>query len=180
MARVPQAKRYAQAAFDFAREQSALEAWLKDLQRAREVLGETSLRAYLEHPKVRLAEKFTILDTLLKGLNPGVVNLVRLLTARRAIAAIGPIGAEFQRLQDAYLNRERAEVVTAVPLSEAQRGQVAGRLSSLLGKEVILTARVDPAVLGGVIARVSDRVIDGSIRGRLEGLRKSLVEAAGR
>ncbi len=179
MPRTPTASRYAQAAFEIARDSGAIDAWADDLQRAQEVVGVGDIRAYLEVPKVSFASKMEVLRTSLSGLNPLVVNLVAILTARNKVGLLPSIAEAYQRLTDDHLNRVRAEVVTAVPMEDQQRDRLAGQLAELLGKEVAITTSEEPEVLGGMIARVGDRIIDGSIRGRLRGLRRSLGSASG-
>lgn len=77
---------------------------------------------------------------------------------------------------DAHQGRERAEVVTAHPLEDQQRERLGRWLSQLRGKEVVLTSREDPEILGGLVVRVGDGLIDGSTKGRLEAMRKGLAE----
>ena len=179
MPRRPTAKRYALAAFEIARDSGQIEGWARDLQTAREALQDETLRAYLELPKVTVERKTEGLRNALGGVNPLVVNLLALLTSRRSLGLLPRIVDGYQRLMDAHLNRERAEVATAVPLEREQGERLTQQLSQLLGKEVILTSRVDPEVLGGLVARVGDKIIDGSARGRLLALRKSLTEVRG-
>ncbi len=176
MPRRPTAKRYALAAFQIARESGQLESWARDIETAQQAIQDPSLRAYLELPKVTIERKTDSLRTALPGANPLLLNLMALLTSRRSLGLLPRIVSEYQRLMDAHLNRERAEVATAIPLEREQSDRLAQQLRQLLGKEVILTSRVDPEVLGGLVARVGDRMIDGSARGRLMALRKSLAE----
>ncbi|MDO8750477.1 MAG: F0F1 ATP synthase subunit delta [Dehalococcoidia bacterium] len=179
MARRPTAKRYALAAFQIARESGQLESWAKDLGAAQQALQNPALRAYLELPKIRIEHKIETLRTALAGVNPLALNLMSLLTSRASVGLLPRIVDEYQRLMDAHLNRERAEVATAIPLEQEQSNRFTQQLRQFLGKDVILTSRVDPEVLGGLVARVGDRIIDGSARGRLMALRKSLSEARG-
>ena len=179
MPKGPTAKRYAQAAFAIARDAGEIEGWLEDLQLARETLGDETLRMYLEGPKVALGQKVQVLRTALGNVRPLVLNLVALLTSRYALGRLPQIVVEYQRLVDAHFNRERAEVVTAVPLEDQQQERLSRQLAQLLGREVVITTRVHPEVLGGLVARVGDRIIDGSVRGRLTDLRKSLSEVSG-
>jgi F-type H+-transporting ATPase subunit delta len=83
--------------------------------------------------------------------------------------------SEYQRLLDESQGRERAEVTAALDLDEAQRARLGRQLSTLLDKEVVLTARTDEEVIGGVLVRIGDRIIDGSARGRLRSLRQSVL-----
>lgn len=177
MPRRPTAKRYAIAAFGIARESAQLEKWATDLRQAQETLQDEAVLAYLELPKVALERKMEGLQAALDGVHPMVLNLLVLLTSRSSLQLLPAIVAEYQRLMDDHYNRERAEVVTAIPLEAPQRERVTRRLSQLLEKEVVLTTRVNPGVLGGMVARVGDRMIDASLRGRLLALRKSLGEA---
>ena len=179
MARVPTAKRYAQAAFEIARETGQIDRWAEDLGLARETLQDATLRAYLEMPKLPLDRKIRMLRDSLDSLQPLALNLVALLISRNALGLLPGIATEYQRLVDVHLGRLRAEVVTAVPLEDQQRERLGRHLTQLLSQEVVLTTRVDPDVLGGLVARVGDRLIDGSTRGRLRALRKSLTEAGG-
>ena len=149
---------------------------MQDVQRAQEALEDDTLRTYLELRKVRLASKVDVIRETLSGMNPLAQNLIGLLVSRDAVALIPQIVEEYQRLMDAHLGRERAEVVTAHPLDYQQMERLGRWLGQLLGKEVILTSREDPDVLGGLVVRVGDRLVDGSTKGRLEAMRKDLAE----
>ena len=177
MPRRPTAKRYAQAVFEIARDSGQLERWTRDLQTAQQALQDASLRAYLELPKLSIQRKMESVRTALGGANPLALNLMALLTSRGSLGLLPGIVDEYQRLVDVHLNRERAEVATAIPLEQELGDRLTQQLRQLLGKEVILTSRVDAEVLGGLVTRVGDRIIDGSVRGRLMALRKSLTEA---
>ena len=179
MARLTTAKRYAQAAFAIAREEGRIEAWLEDLRRAQEALSDESLRSYLDLAKIGLERKLELLRKVLEGIHPLTFNLIGLLASRGGLGVLPGIVTEYERLLDIHLGRERAEVVTAVPLSEQQQDQAARQLGQLLGKEVTLASRVDDAVIGGIVTRVGDRIIDTSTRGRLAALRRSLVVLPG-
>ena len=77
---------------------------------------------------------------------------------------------------DAHRGIERAEVVSAVPLDDAQRDNVADMLARTSGKEIRLSTRVDPEILGGMVIRVGDRVMDGSARTRLQSMRREMAQ----
>lgn len=179
MARRPTAKRYALAAFEIARDSGQIESWARDIQMARVALQDGALRAYLEVPKITVGRKTEGLRAALGNVNPLVVNLLALLTSRGSLGLLPAIVDEYQTLMDAHFNREQAVVVTAVPLEQQQGERLSQQLARLLGKEVVLTARLDPEVLGGLVVRVGDRIIDGSARGRLMALRKSLTDVRG-
>jgi F-type H+-transporting ATPase subunit delta len=176
MAGAPKARRYARAAFDIAVGEDRLEGWLQDILRAQEALEDDTLRTYLELRKVVLTSKVDVIRETLSGISPLVQNLIGLLVSRDAVGLLPQIAEEYQRLMDAHLGRERAEVITAHPLEDQQRERLGRWLGRLLGKEVVLTSREDPEVLGGLVVRVGDSIIDGSTKGRLEAMRKDLAE----
>ena len=179
MPRGPTSKRYAQAAFDIARDADQIEGWLEDIRLAWEALQDEALRVYLEAPQAPFDQKVEVLRNAMSNLHPMLVNLVALLTSRNALRLLPGIVAEYQLLVDAHLSRQRVDVITAVPMEDQQEERLRRQLALLLGKEVILTTSVDPEVLGGLVARVGDRIIDGSTRGKLVELRKSLAEVPG-
>ena len=175
MPRQPTSKRYAQAVFQLAQERNALDAWQGDLMSVVETLSGEELLGYLEAPRVNLSQKVALLQQALPNVDALLRNLAGLLTQRDSLRLLPEIALEYQGLLDAHYGRERAEVVTAVSLSNQQERQVADYLTNVIGKEIILTSRVDTEVLGGLVARVGDRIIDGSTRTRLQELRTSLA-----
>jgi F-type H+-transporting ATPase subunit delta len=109
--------------------------------------------------------------------NPLVIKLVLLLATKGKLAALDDIAEEYQMLVDNYRGIEGtaiAEVTTAVPLDEDYQLKIAQRITEIIGKPVLLRPKVDPAILGGIIIRVGDKLIDGSIRSKLAALRKDL------
>lgn len=179
MPHAPTAKRYAQAAFQIAQERDEIDQWADELQASLAVVEDATLRTYLKLPKVRIADKLKAIQETLGNINPLVRNLVGLLASRNAIELYPRVVAEYQRFVDGHRNRERAVVMTAVPLDSQQEERLRQQLSKLLDKEVILSTQVEPQILGGLVARVGDRMVDGSTRGRLLDLRKSLMAPVG-
>jgi F-type H+-transporting ATPase subunit delta len=174
MARVA-AKRHAQAAFEIALERNELQVWRDDLERLAEAVKDPTLFTFLESPGIHLDEKVRILRDGLEGLNPLVVNLALLLVSRGRLGLLNDIVLEYGRLVDEDRGVAHAEVATAVTLEPEERDKLAGRLSDLVGREIVLTTRVDPAIVGGLVARVGDKLIDGSTKSRLHALRVSLM-----
>lgn len=169
------ARRYAEAIFELARDRGDFDLWLRELRQASALFQDARLRTALTSPALGRDEKLRILDAQLPGLSAQAHNLLRLLVARERLGRLPDILEEFQRLVDRHRGVERAEVVTAVPIGEREQHLLAQRLSQFTGKHVVIRTRVDPSIMGGVIARVGDTLIDGSVRGRLEALRRRLV-----
>ena len=170
-------RRYAQVAFSLALENEGVERWETDLKRVRTVLSDHDVVALLSAPQVPEQVKLNGVATLLPDVAPLVRNMVNVIVLRGDIDKFNQVTESFQGLADDHRGIARAEVVTAVPLDEARKKRVADGLASLVNrKQVVLTETQDPAILGGVIARVGDRLIDGSTRTRLHRLKNELVE----
>jgi len=168
------AKRYAQAAFALAQESGAIAAWRSDLEDIAQVLSESQAAAWFASSKVSFEERSAALGRVLE-IQPLAMNLARLLVFRGRARQARAVANAFAAIADAAEGIEDAEVVTAVALDQAQRENIVAQLSAAFGKRIRLTARVDPAVIGGIVVRVGDRQIDGSIRTRLRQLRRELA-----
>ena len=169
------AARYAEAAFAVARREERIDDWLAALERAAEVFQDRRAEQYLTSPVVPPDRKMAALAELLPDVAPAVRNFLGILARRDRLELVPEIAAYFRRLTNEHYGIAVAQVTTAVPLDAAQRELVATRLSARIGKRVILEEQVDPSILGGVVAQIGDDVIDGSVRGRLERLRRSLT-----
>jgi F-type H+-transporting ATPase subunit delta len=106
---------------------------------------------------------------------PTSLNLALLVVQRDLVSLMPNIAAELQKMVLAYHNQAVAEVTTAAPLDESQTALVKQALERKTGKTILLQTQVQPEILGGVVARVGDQVIDGSIRQRLQALRRQLL-----
>ena len=168
MPRAASARRYAQAVFEIALDKDDLEVWTDDLTVLARALENEELSGLLDAPQVPGPYKVEAIKESLGGsVGPLAQNLASLLPA---------ILDEFERLLDARRGIEPAEVVTAVSLDVKQQQSIEEILLRITGKEVRLTARVEQGILGGLIARVGDSVIDGSTRAKLTAMRQELVE----
>ena len=173
------AKRYAQAAFAVALAQGEPERWLGDLRSLSDLVANHEAAALLQSDRVPNAEKDKLLEAALPGAAPGVLNLARLLVAKRRIGLAEQVREEFSDLLDEHEGRARATVTTAVPLSDGQKAEIAARLGRITGKKVSVDEAVDPNILGGLVARVGDTLIDGSTRSRLVAMKRSLQGSGG-
>jgi len=170
-------KRYAQAVFEIASEAGELERWQSDLEKMVQTVKDEDIRTFLESPKVYFEAKSKLLSEHMKEVNPLVLNLVLMLISRGRLNIIGEIAAEYQRLLKNSLGIELAEVTTAVPLSKEDEQKLARQLGRIVGKKVEIKADINPGIIGGFIARIGDRLLDGSTRGKLAALKKELVGA---
>lgn len=173
------ARRYAQAAFELALEKDELDMWSDDLDYLVQAMETQEFSEILDAPQVTVAHKIKLIDETVGGsINPLTRNLLALLASRNSAGLLSDILDAYQGMLDAHRGIERGELVSAVPLSAEQQSKVEAMLKDMVGKDISLTVRVDPEILGGIVARVGDRVIDGSTRTKLEGLRRELVQQA--
>jgi len=170
------ARRYAEAAFQLASRDDTLDGWAADLATAVDLVGDPRVARIVSNPSVPLADRSATIGRLLDGrVSPLVVNLVRLLDQRGRLALLPAIAAEFTRLLDQVRGVVAATVSSATPLDDREVGAIRTRLASMTGRTVKLATTVDPTLIGGVTVRVGDRMIDASVRGRLQRLRDQLV-----
>jgi len=107
-----------------------------------------------------------------------VQNLIQLLLRRGRIEALPRVAEEFRRLDDDRQGITHATATTAAKLTPDEVKDLTKRLERSTGRRVALDVEIDPSLLGGLVVRVGDRMIDGSVRGRLERLRNQLISGA--
>lgn len=170
------AEAYAGALFEIARAEGALEAVESELFTvARTLEANDELRTTLTDPRIPAVKRQAVVEQLLgERANPTTTAIVSfVIGAGRARELPEIIGALVER-STAERGQEVAEVRSAMPLDEAQRDRLAEALGAALGKKVSVKVVVDPSVLGGLVARIGDTVIDGSVRHRLSQLKAAL------
>lgn len=170
-------RRYAEAAFQLAERDGSIETWRRELeQAAAETDGQ--LMAVLANPALPLDERLTAANRVFAGLSQPVRNLVLLLVKRHRIEQLPRVAGEFARLDDRRNGITHATATSAAPLTDLETRALTARLEQMTGGRIALTTDVDESLLGGLVVRVGDRLIDGSVRGRLERLRNQLASGA--
>jgi F-type H+-transporting ATPase subunit delta len=173
------ARRYADAAFEIATRDGTLDAWRGELSAAATALGEARVAGALANPATPLASREELIRAVLaKSVSRPVLNLALLLLQRGRIDLLPRVAEEFARLDDLRQGLVRATATSAAPLPAADVRALTARLEALTGGRVELSTNVDPSLLGGLVVRLGDRLIDGSVRGRLERLRGRLASGA--
>ncbi len=168
-------RRYAQAVFEIALETRELDRWQSDLRKIAEAVSDSSFLAVLESQKIKIADKERFLKETLGGIGPLAMNLVMLLVSRSGIGMVPEVATEFKKRLDKYRGIETAQVTTAVPLDDKDKDKLKTQLGALTGVEIELKTEVDPAILGGIVARVGGKLLDGSTRSKLAALKKELA-----
>jgi F-type H+-transporting ATPase subunit delta len=170
------ARRYAEAIFDIARRQNTIDRTLDDVREIARLFAHRKLAYLLREPKIHAQRKETaIRQALTDKVLPTSLNLALLVVQRELVEVMPNIAGELERLVLDYKNQAKAEVTTARPMDDAQLAEVKQALERRTGKTILISTKVQPDILGGVVARVGDQVIDGSIRTRLSVLRQQLL-----
>jgi F-type H+-transporting ATPase subunit delta len=170
------ARRYAAAIFDIARKQNTIDRTLEDVQGIAQVFSSRKVAYLLTEPKVPAKRKETaVRQALASKVLPTSLNLALLVVQRELVEAMRNIANELEKLVLDYKNEAKAQVTTAAPMDEAQSNSVKQALERRTGKTILMQTRVQPEILGGVVARVGDQLIDGSVRYRLTALRQQLL-----
>ncbi len=173
------ARRYAQALIELGVEQNALDAIVGELEAIAEAWASSSeLRNALENPLVpHPAKKAVMSDLAAKlGASQTTRSVLLLLVDRRRTKMLPYLTRSLRELVDARKGLVRAEVTTAVPLGEAYYARLQAQLEKMTGKRIVVDRKVDPALIGGVVTRIGDRILDGSVRTRLQSLRDALIQ----
>ena len=178
MARIASAKRHAQAVFQIAQERNEVEKWRSELKTIAATLGDPHLRAILEDPKVHLSDKENLISKCLPEISQLALNFAYLLVAKQRLGILEQIVSEYERMADAHQGLEHARVVTALPIDKQEEAKLTERLAVITGKKIVLTTEVDPAIIGGFVARIGDTLIDGSTKAKLKALKRRLVTQA--
>lgn len=173
------ARRYAEAAFEIAERDDSMEAWRTALEVAGERLTSPEVMRLLANPSVPATSRVAALDRMLGDDVSGAPrNLLALMVRRGRFELLPGVVREFTRL---YRRREgivEATVTSAAALDDAEVKALHERLEAVTGSQIVLQQQVDPELLGGLQVRVGDRLVDGSVRGRLDRLRSELTTIA--
>ena len=173
------ARRYAGAIFDIGLKQHSLDRTLEDARGIAQVFAHRKLAYLLREPNVPAQRKEKAIRQALAGkVLPTSLNLALLVVQRELVDLMPNIARELEQLVLDYKNEAIADVTTATRIDDAQLTQIKQALEKRTGKTIITHTRVQPDILGGVIARVGDQVIDGSVRSRLAALRQQLLKSA--
>jgi F-type H+-transporting ATPase subunit delta len=140
-------------------------------------LGDGQLRVALENPGVTGTQKRAVMDAVLEklGLHPMAANFLKLVIEKGRFLEFDGMHAAYGRMADELAGRVQAEVSTARALDTAMQAEVQAALSKTTGKQVAVTWTVDPALIGGLVAHVGDKVYDASVRARLDAMKRALI-----
>ena len=173
------ARRYARAVIDLGTSSGNFDKIGADLRSLAKAMHDSAeLQTALTNPAIRRSDRRKVIDGLLEriGAQPQTKNLVYLLLDGERLSSVPAIAREVDAMIQAKSGRVSAEITSALPLDVGQVQQITAALEKLSGKKIDVTKREDPALLGGVVAKVGDVVYDGSLRTQLRSIRDELTK----
>ena len=169
-------KAYADALFELSLEENILDEIMEQVLSLSEILSRNAdFVKLLNAPTVTKEEKVTISDNIFSGkINKNLLNFIKVMIERKDTAEIRASFTDFEKMYNKHNNIEKAVATTAVPMTDDLKAKLVDKLQSLTGKNIVLTNKVDPACLGGVILQFSDMQFNDSISNKLETLKNQL------
>jgi F-type H+-transporting ATPase subunit delta len=167
---------YARALLEAAREKERVEKVASDLAALEAALEEVpELRSFLANPEVEPAGKADVLREIANGADELVRNFVQLVAEKGRAGELVEMNREFEALVAREQNRLAVELTTAYALSDEEAKSIVSAIEQASGRTVEATRTVDPSLIGGIVLKVGSFLADGSVRGRLERLRRELA-----
>jgi F-type H+-transporting ATPase subunit delta len=169
---------YARALFEVASEQDTLDRVHDELGAFADAMGQSrELMSFFFSPYFSVTEKKEGLERAVTGASPPFANFLQALIERHRMPAIFRIRTEFNALWDEARKLLPVQIISAIALDESEVRSLGERIGRQVDRQVQVSAEVDPDILGGVVLRVGNVILDASIRNRLEQLRKQVAQA---
>ena len=171
------ARNYARTLFELATRHEGVEKYQEGIDTVSHLLDDNpGFGLFLQTPRITLSDKKKVIREAFGGVLPRpFLNFLLVVLDKRRQRLMRDITSEYRNLVDEHLNRVRAEVTVARPLDKQALKAVTDRLTALLGRTVIPHVLVKPDILGGIVVRAGDTIFDGSLRRRLDGMRRKLL-----
>lgn len=168
------AKRYTQALTEIAQESNTFDAWQRDLDTLAALVSDDEVRMYFENPSVQEEQKLKAANAVLGDAQPEARTLLRMMIERRRLRLLPGIAELFAEAVLTSKGIVMVDVTTADALDDAGEQLVRERLKGIVGKDVELRLHTDASIIGGIVARIGDQVIDGSVQNQLRRMRATM------
>ena len=173
---ITQARPYAKAIFDIAKASHTVASWLEVLHDLALLANQSTIESYINNPTIAPEKSVTLfLDILASELNSTQQNFVRLLGDARQLSLLAPIEKLFYTLYARDSQTVQVRVLTASEMSTEQKAALSAALEKRLQKNIAMEYEIDPDLIGGVIIRTDEWVMDGSVKSKLQQLKTNLV-----
>ena len=174
MGKTASGKRYAEALFWLAQEQGKTEQWLEELGKVQEVLSDPTAMLFFSEPRVLADHKLAAINQISGDVDKLLANFLGLLVERSGTALLPKVIDAFGELLNESIGRVQATVTSATTVTNEQQQRLKESLSKMLDKDVVLDVNEDAEIIGGLVVRVGDQIIDGSVKTKLQSLRQRL------
>ena len=173
------AARYGKALFEEGAQNGKTQIFLEQLNDVSQIISQNEkLMEILTHPAIRSEEKRKIVSDIFENkVEQEILKLLWLLIEHGRMNEIRTIYGEYKKFVYEYKGIKIAFVKTAVPMTEDEKNLLREKLSKKYNNEIEIDQQIDPSIIGGVFLKVDDEVVDGTVRGRLESMKKELFEA---
>lgn len=177
MLNIQLARKYGMAIFEIAQEEKQLENYGSELNEvSRAIFSQAELKDFLTNPQIQPQDKKDVLLKLLKSeVSPLMMNFLLLLVDKRRMGLLEAVNDCYQELSNKAQGIVIADVTTAYDLKAELRERLGSRLESVTGRKVMLRIHNDRSIIGGIVVKIGDTRIDGSVTGRLQALKAELM-----
>ena len=172
--------RYATALFELARDEKSVDAVRADLDSFEAMLNDSDdLKRLVRSPVFSAGEQSKALSAVLEksGISGIAANFLKVLTANRRLFVVGDVIRAFRALVAKFKGEATADVTVAEPLNDKNLDALKSALKSVTGKDVALNVKVDPSIIGGLMVKLGSRMVDSSLRTKLNAIKHAMKEA---
>jgi F-type H+-transporting ATPase subunit delta len=172
--------RYATALFELARDEKSIDAVRADLDKFEAMLSDSAdLKRLVRSPVFGASDQSKALSAVLDkaGISGIAANFLKVLTANRRLFAVADVIRAFRALVAKFRGEATADVTVAEPLSDKNLDALKSALKTISGKDVTLNVKVDPSIIGGLVVKLGSRMVDSSLRTKLNSIKHAMKEA---
>ncbi|MBC63495.1 MAG: ATP synthase F1 subunit delta [Chloroflexi bacterium] len=169
------ARRYAQAAFSIASENDEIEKWLSEIKDVSKILSDNDCITFFDAEQIPIDVKLDGVKKLFSKNISLVQNLISLMVTRKDISKILELSNIFISMTDEYKGIVKVDITTAVPIAKENLEKITKKIENIENKKVVINKNVDKNILGGIVIRIGDKLIDGSTKNKINLLNEQLI-----
>ena len=169
------ARRYSQAAFSIASEKDEIDKWLSEMEGATAIFSDNDCIAFFDAEQIPIDVKLDGVKKLFSK-NMGLIqNLISLMVTRKDISKFLEVSNIFISMADEYKGIVKVDITTAVPIAKENLEKITKKIENIENKKVVINKNIDKNILGGIVIRIGDKLIDGSTRNKINLLSEQLI-----
>ena len=169
------ARRYSQAAFSIASEKDEIDKWLSEMEGATAILSDNDCIAFFDAEQIPIDVKLDGVKKLFSK-NMGLIqNLISLMVTRKDISKFLEVSNIFISMADEYKGIVKVDITTAVPIAKENQEKITKKIENIENKKVVINKNIDKNILGGIVIRIGDKLIDGSTKNKINLLSEQLI-----